>query len=55
MESNHDTKIFNGDMKPFGDYKLKQSDVFTVPTMSDELLTKGYQCDWPPYIRKIGS
>ena len=46
---------FNEDIKPFGAYKLKQSGVFTVPTMSDELLTKGYQCDWPPYIGKIGS
>tara|TARA_R110000744_G_scaffold357040_1_gene463834 strand:+ start:1877 stop:2287 length:411 start_codon:yes stop_codon:yes gene_type:complete len=44
---------FNDDIKPFGAYKLKQSDVFTVPTMTDELLTKGYQCDWPPYIGKI--
>ena len=48
-----EVKPFNEDIKPFGAYKLKQSDVFTVPTMTDELLTKGYQCDWPPYIGKI--
>lgn len=52
---NVEVKPFNDDIKPFGAYKLKQSDVFTVRTMTDELLTKGYQCDWPPYIRKIGS
>ena len=50
-----EVKPFNDDLKPFGAYKLKQSDVFTVRTMTDELLTKGYQCDWPPYIGKIGS
>lgn len=50
-----DVKPLVSDIKPFGAYKLKQSDVFTVSTMNDELLTKGYQCDWPPLIGKIGS
>ena len=48
-----EVKPFNDDLKPFGAYKLKQSDVFIVRTMTDELLTKGYKCDWPPYIGKI--
>jgi hypothetical protein len=50
-----DVRPFIESIKPFGAYKLKQSNVFTVSTMFGELLTKGYQCDWPPLIGKIGS
>ena len=41
-------------IKPFGVFKLKESEVYSVKTFGGETVTKGHEVDWPPFIGKIG-
>jgi len=49
-----DVKPLIEDIKPLRAFKLKQPDVFTVSPLDGAIITKGYQCDWPPNIGNIG-
>lgn len=42
-----------GGLKPFEAWKLKNSGVYDVATLDDQVVTKGTQVDWPPLIGKI--
>ena len=41
-------------VKPFGVFKLKNSEVYSVKTFDGKTVTKGHDVDWPPFIGKIG-
>ena len=37
-------------IKPFGVFKLKESEVYSVRTFDGETLTKGHEVDWNPVV-----
>jgi hypothetical protein len=52
-----DVKFFDEEMPPVQAWKMKNSGVYDLINFEADLSLprKGYQCDWPPLIGKIGS
>ncbi|MGE4612258.1 MAG: hypothetical protein AAED33_12875 [Paracoccaceae bacterium] len=50
-----DVKFFDESRPPTQAWKMKQSNVYRLIDFEASLATptKGYECDWPPYIGKI--
>ena len=51
-----DVTFFNEDQPPVKAWKMKESGVYDLINFEANLSLprKGYQCDWPPLIGKIG-
>lgn len=51
-----DVKFFGDDQPPVKAWKMKESGVYDLINFEANLSLprKGYQCDWPPLIGKIG-
>ena len=52
-----DVEFFDEDRPPVKAWKMKNSGVYDLINFEANLSLprKGYQCDWPPLIGKIGS
>ena len=52
-----DVSFFDEDQPPVKAWKMKKSGVYNLINFEADLSLprKGYQCDWPPLIGKIGS
>lgn len=52
-----DVKFFDETQRPIRAWKMKNSNVYGLLNFEDDvgLPTKGYDCDWQPYIGKIGA
>ena len=50
-----DVKFFDEDRLPVRAWKMKESSIYGLLDFEPSLgsPTKGYECDWPPYIGKI--
>mgnify|MGYP001077093698 CR=1 FL=1 len=52
-----DVKFFDETQRPVKAWKMKNSNVYGLLNFEDDvsLPTKGYDCDWQPYIGKISA
>ena len=50
-----DVKFFDEETPPVQAWKMKKSNVYSLLDFEASIATptKGYECDWPPYIGKI--
>ena len=50
-----DVKFFDESRRPAKAWKMAQSNVYQLLNFEADIAlpTKGYECDWPPYIGKI--
>jgi len=50
-----DVKFFDEETPPVQAWKMKKSNVYSLLDFEGNIATptKGYECDWPPYIGKI--
>lgn len=50
-----DVKFFDESGPPTQAWKMKKSNVYELLNFEADITlpTKGYECDWPPYIGKI--